>query len=70
MHLRALSVTKNQAIRFCNGGQLDFERLNIADFKENELFRIKYKNQFLGIGIADKEKRQIAIKCIINYPEV
>lgn len=70
LHLRALSVTKNQAIRFCNGGQLDFERLNIADFKENELFRIKYKNQFLGIGIADKEKRQIAIKCIINYPEV
>ena len=70
LHLRALSVTKNQAIRFCNGGQLAFERLNIADFKENELFRIKYKNQFLGIGIADKEKRQIAIKCIINYPEV
>ncbi len=70
LHLRALSVTKNQAVRFCNGGQLDFERLNIIDFKEAELFRIKYKNQFLGIGIADCEKKQLAIKCIINYPEV
>ncbi len=69
-HLRALSVTKNQATRFCNGGQLAFERLNIENFQENELFRIKYKNQFLGIGIADLEKQQVAIKCIINYPEV
>ncbi len=69
-HLRALSVTKNQAVRFCNGGQLAFERLNVTNFNENELFRIKYKNQFLGIGIADCEKQQVAIKCIINYPEV
>lgn len=69
-HLRAISVTKNQAIRFCNGGQLAFERLNVADFAENELLRVKYKNQFLGIGIADCEKQQIVIKCIINYPEV
>lgn len=69
-HLRALSVTKNQAVRFCNGGQLAFERLNVENFKENELFRIKYKNQFLGIGVADCQKQQIAIKCIVNYPEV
>ncbi|MBQ3057761.1 MAG: tRNA pseudouridine(55) synthase TruB [Clostridia bacterium] len=69
-HLRALSVTKNQAIRFCNGGQLAFERLNVTDFKDNEVFRIKYKNQFLGIGAAECEKQQVAIKCIINYPEV
>ena len=69
-HLRALSVTKNQAVRFCNGGQLAFERLNVENFKENELFRIKYKNQFLGIGYADCQKQQIAIKCIVNYPEV
>ena len=69
-HLRALSVTNNQAVRFCNGGQLAFERLNVENFKENELFRIKYKNQFLGIGLADCQKQQIAIKCIVNYPEV
>ncbi len=69
-HLRALSVTKNQAVRFCNGGQLDFSRLNIGNFNADELFRIKYQNQFLGIGIADVEKQQIAIKCIVNYPEV
>lgn len=69
-HLRALSVTKSQATRFCNGGQLAFDRLNIESFGDGELFRIKYKNQFLGIGVADCEKQQVAIKCIINYPEV
>ncbi len=69
-HLRALSVTKNQATRFCNGGQLAFERLNIENFNNAELLRIKYKNQLLGIGVADCEKQQVAIKCIINYPEV
>jgi tRNA pseudouridine55 synthase len=69
-HLRVLSVTKNQAVRFCNGGQLDFERLNITDFSESELFRVKYGSQFLGIGFADCENRRVGIKCIINYPEV
>ena len=42
----------------------------LENFQDNELFRIKYKNQFLGIGVADCEKQQVAIKCIINYPEV
>lgn len=69
-HLRAISVTKNQAVRFCNGGQLAFERLNLEDFSKGELLRVKYKNQFLGIGFADCDKQQVAIKCIINYPEV
>ncbi len=70
LHLRALDVTKNQAVRFCNGGQLAFERLSITDFSENELFRVKCQNQFLGIGVADCQKKQVAIKCIVNYTEV
>ncbi len=67
-HLREIFVTEKQAIRFCNGGQLAFDRLNIStdSFGENELFRIKYKDKFLGVGIADLKNRQIAIKCVIN----
>lgn len=70
-HLKEIFVTENQAVRFCNGGQLGFERLrvNTADFSDGQLFRIKYKDLFLGIGFADCEKSQIGIKCIINYPE-
>ncbi len=67
-HLRKIYVTEKQAKRFCNGGQLAFDRLNIptADFKDGELFRIKFKDKFLGVGFADFENSQIAIKCVIR----
>lgn len=66
LNLRECKVTEKQAIRFCNGGQLSFERLHIGDFIENELVRVKFGNNFLGIGVADLEKNQLNIKCIIN----
>lgn len=67
-HLREIFVTEKQAVRFCNGGQLSFDRLHIPtdSFGENELFRIKHNNIFLGVGVADLENRQIAIKCVIR----
>ncbi len=67
-HLREINVTQRQAVRFCNGGQLGFERLNLStnDFKDGELFRIKHNNIFLGVGYANTEKREIAIKCVIR----
>lgn len=68
-HLRELNITKKQAIRFCNGGQLSFDRLGIDSPYKNELFRVKYEHKLLGIGFADLENFQIGIKCVINYPE-
>ena len=66
MHLTEVSVTEKQAIRFTNGGQLDLSRLRNAELSEGELVRVKYGEKFLGIGIADLSKGQLAIKCIIN----
>lgn len=70
LHLKEIKVTENQAVRFCNGGQLGFERLKFdtKSLNENELVRIKRNDLFLGIGFADTERQQIGIKCIINYP--
>lgn len=68
-YLPAVSVTEKQAIRFCNGGQLSFDRINIKQVTDGELFRVKYGDTFLGIGFADTEKAQLGIKCIINYPK-
>ncbi|MBR4123052.1 MAG: tRNA pseudouridine(55) synthase TruB [Clostridia bacterium] len=68
-YLPQLNVTQKQAVRFCNGGQLSFERLHLSDVNDGELFRIKHGDLFLGIGYADCEKEQIGIKCIINYPK-
>ena len=66
-HLRELAVTEKQAVRFCNGGQLGFDRIKITDITDGELFRVKSNDKLLGIGFADNEKCQIGIKCIINY---
>lgn len=62
-----IEVTEKQAIRFQNGGQLGFDRLKKSGFTDGQLLRVKYKDTLLGIGIADNEKSQVAIKCILNY---
>lgn len=67
-YLKEVQVTKKQAVRFSNGGQLGFERLRGVDFFENELVRVKCEELFLGIGRADIAKNQLAVKCVINYP--
>lgn len=66
MHLREISVTEKQAIRFCNGGQLGFERIRVENILPNELFRVKYQDELLGVGFADFENNQIGIKCVIK----
>ncbi len=64
-HLRELKVSQKQAVRFCNGGQLGFDRLKVKDFFEGELFRIKLEDKLLGVGFANLEKQEIGIKCVI-----
>ncbi len=70
MHLREISVTKKQAIRFSNGGQLDFDRLNIENPQENELFRVKYNGILLGIGYAELSRNLLSIKSILLQEEL
>lgn len=65
-HLSELQVTEKQAVRFSNGGQLAYERLRSASFADGELVRVKHGNAFLGIGVADNGKQQIAIRCVVN----
>ncbi|MBR7132368.1 MAG: tRNA pseudouridine(55) synthase TruB [Clostridia bacterium] len=67
-HLPELCVTEKQAVRFCNGGQLSFERLRLTDTVPGRLYRVKYCDKLLGIGFADTEREQIGIKCIIDNP--
>ena len=65
-YVRELFVTDRQAERFSHGGQLGFERLKETDFYDGELVRVKTNDKFIGLGYADLENSQIAIKCIVN----
>lgn len=65
-YLSEVKVTEKQAVRFSNGGQLSYERLKMNNFSDGQLVRVKFENQFLGVGVADNQKEQLAIKCVIN----
>lgn len=68
-HLREIDVTEKQAVRFCNGGRLGFERLRLSEPEDGELFRVKLGDLFLGVGYADFAAESLGIRCIINYPK-
>ncbi len=66
-YLPEVFVTEKQAVRFSNGGQLSYERLKNANFADGQLLRVKFGDKFLGVGYADNNNQQIAIKCVINH---
>ena len=63
---RAVQITEKQAVRFCNGGQLDIVRLKIENPLDGELLRVRFEDKFLGLGAVCLEKEQMAVKCVIN----
>ncbi len=68
-NLRSVSVTDRQAARFLNGGQLAFDRLKTDFEQEDELVRVKYQDELIGIGRADIGCGQLAVKCILKLPQ-
>ncbi len=65
-HLRKIQVSEKQATRFLNGGKLDINRLRFTVIEHGEFVRIAKANEFLGIGMVDKENNEIRIKCILH----
>ena len=62
--LGSVSISEKQAFRFNNGGALMLSRLRLHEKPEQgELLRV-YDNEgvFLGLGIADREKEEMAVK--------
>lgn len=65
-HFDVIEVTPKQAIRFCNGGQLDIARLkDKKSFYNGQILRVRCKNLFLGLGFIDEGAGQLAVKCVI-----
>lgn len=67
-HYPLVSVSEKQAVRFSNGGALALERLR--DLKEpapNKIYRVRYKDLFLGLGRVDDTSTQLKIECLINF---
>ena len=59
----AAYVSEKQAVRFSNGGSLSLDRVKSIKNPENStLYRIYGGNVFLGLGQADTEKNELAVK--------
>lgn len=64
-YLPEIWVTAKQAVRFLNGGALDFERLQKTP--QNRFVRIKSDGYgFLGLGEADHDIQQVKVKCLFT----
>lgn len=66
--LPQICVSEKQAVRFRNGGELSFDRLDGAP--TSGLCRVKCGGIFIGIGQADAEERQIKVECQFNRSAV
>ena len=64
---RQVVISPSQAKRFCNGGQLDINRLKIKNLADGEIIRIKAENDFfIGLGKADYSNSWVAIHKLFN----
>ena len=68
-HFEEIFVTNKQAVRFSNGGQLELKRLKNNDFTDAQIFRVKYNDLFLGLGVANLSTGLLDIKCVIADKE-
>ncbi|MBQ7386408.1 MAG: tRNA pseudouridine(55) synthase TruB [Ruminococcus sp.] len=67
---REVSVSEAQSVRFKNGGALGIERLRSLpnDFSQNEVFRVKFQDKFLGLGIIKETELKIYKLLSIQKP--
>lgn len=65
---KPIKITENQGIRFSNGGSLMLERTSISDSEcDKSILRVyDNKDKFLGLGIVNKEKKELAIFKLLN----
>ncbi len=65
-YMPKITISEKQATRFCNGGQLNLDRINYDNFTKNQYYRVYYKENFLGLGATDSENQNLKVICLIQ----
>lgn len=65
-YMPKIQVSEKQAVRFCNGGQLDLDRIKYNDFANGLIYRVYSEQKFLGLGIADTDNKILKIECLVD----
>ena len=65
-NFRSVTVTRAQAFRFSNGGELDISRIKCDKIFDGEILRVNFENRFLGLACAFSGENIIKPKCLID----
>lgn len=65
-YMSKITVSQKQAVRFCNGGTLDLDRIKFDRFDNNALYRVYFNEKFLGLGCADTIENVLKIQCLVD----
>ena len=65
-YMPKVTVSEKQAVRFCNGGALSFDRIKSDKFIDNTLYRVYFGEKFLGLGISDTKENLLKIICLVD----
>ena len=65
-YMPKIFVSKKQAIRFGNGGQLSLDRIKYTDFIDDTVYRVYFDERFLGLGLADTNENLLRIECLVD----
>ncbi len=58
-------ITENQRTRFLHGGALSLDRLRLPS-DNCEYYKVMFGEEFLGLGVRNDERGELAVKCIIT----
>lgn len=63
-----INVSKKQAVRFSNGGELSLDRLfGINSLEDKKLVRVYFSDIFVGLGEICLEKAALKPKALVNF---
>ena len=65
-YMSKIEISEKQAVRFGNGGQLSLDRIKYDKFNDGDIYRVYFKEKFLGLGVADVAQNLLKIECLVD----
>ena len=65
-YMPKIEISEKQATRFCNGGQLSLDRIKYDVFRDGEIYRVYFKDKFIGLGVAETQQNLLKIECLVD----
>ncbi len=65
-YMPKIQISEKQAVRFCNGGVLNLDRIRFNGFKDGAAYRVYFGERFLGLGRAEAGTNLLKIECLVD----